>query len=119
MCFDKGRPITTYQHLLEDHRFYENQNYALIKERNLVHYLEWVTISLPFIFKESIPQADVAIQQAKNRAEKEEEIHFHTFSLDSVREIFINIARDVLPELCVLEVADNRSEVIVVARKGN
>lgn len=118
MCFDKGRAITPYSHMLEDYRAGVGTDPAVARARNRDHYLDWLTISLPAIEGRAAPSAGALDGRIDDLAAESTEIHFHTFSPPSVRSLFEGVRRDVLPGLQVLEVADSGGEVIVVARKN-
>jgi SAM-dependent methyltransferase len=117
MCFDKGRPITPFTHMLEDYLAGISRDPAVARELNLQHYLEWLTISLPAITGKPPPSNEELHQQAADLALRRTEIHFHAFSPQSVRELFEGVHREVLPGLQILEVSDSGGEVIVIARK--
>jgi SAM-dependent methyltransferase len=44
-CFDKGRVLTTLEHLVEDFELTTKGDYAALSERNRHHYEEFLTIS--------------------------------------------------------------------------
>lgn len=117
--FDKGRPTTTYEHLREDYEAYRSGVRDVIDDRNRPHYREWVEISHPAVSGEPPPASeDVAARRAEALLKKGEEIHFHTFTLRSARELFEKLGTDILPGLSVLEVVKGRGEAIVIARKA-
>ena len=126
MCFDKGRPITTLQHMIEDQQLYCVKDDAEIAERNLNHYIEWVTISAPNISKPvwwrwtigKLRRQSTINKLACERLEKEQEIHFHTFTKESYIELLNHFASKAKREIIVEQVEPFGIEVIAILRVG-
>ncbi|MSN24621.1 MAG: methyltransferase domain-containing protein [Geobacter sp.] len=91
-CFDKGRPITTLEHLIVDYEQCRSENRAAMELSNKEHYREWLSISTPAFLRERGQRAEY-LDQAQLNAEvetfssKSTEIHFHTFSKESFQKL--------------------------------
>jgi SAM-dependent methyltransferase len=104
--FDRGRPVTPPQHMLED--WQARKASAQVTERDLPHYREWVTISLRAISLQNgtpLPgwNADEIEHVARTRMEESDEIHFHTFSCASYGEFLTQVVSSLLPDLHLVE----------------
>jgi SAM-dependent methyltransferase len=117
--FDKGRQVTTYDHMAEDYRLYQSRNFDSIKERNKDHYLEWLSVCEPAIFKRPPVSAEEMIERVDKMLGNGDEIHFHTFTAASVRDMFIQVGKAVLPGLRILEIVETRKEVIAIIEIRN
>ncbi len=122
MCFDKGRALTPLQHLIDDFNLYKRQDQAQINERNKGHLIEWVTISEPAILSEReadyVPLSPSKLQQRIDGEDLENlDIHFHTFSLDSVKSLIHFFTTELDDSLKVEVVRASETEIITVLRK--
>lgn len=117
--FDNGRVVTDFQHMLGDHEAARAGRLEELAERNKSHYREWLSISEPAILKRpALPEVDLD-RRILEMVERGEEIHFHTFTPDSVRHLFAALAENrILPGVRVLNLVGARKEVVVVAQKG-
>jgi SAM-dependent methyltransferase len=115
-CFDRGRHVTTFQHMFEDFQAEANGQLATLRERNKVHYREWLTFSESAILKRPAITGVHLEKRIKQMAESDEEIHFHTFTLASVHDLLSNVRCEVLPELQTLEVHAVANEIIVILK---
>ena len=118
LCFDRGRPLTTAAHMVEDYETFRREGDAALSERNLPHYLEWAMVSTPKITGCPVPSQVEAEKRAKEMAERREEIHFHTFSVESFRELLRLFASRSNTPSAVVEVTKLGGEVLGVVRKN-
>lgn len=91
-CFDRGRAITTLQHFIDDFNLCNRREMDRFHERNRAHYVEWVNVSLPNILREqgvdyTRPSAAEIQRQIDEMLANLEEIHFHTFTAASFKEL--------------------------------
>lgn len=110
-CFDRGRNITTTEHLLEDFIHCYNGAFSAFAAANREHYREWLTISEPRIrqskgeaYRTWTPeQLESEIDRLSSRTT---EIHFHTFTKETFKQFLdyfiqtIDQADYELKELC-------------------
>jgi SAM-dependent methyltransferase len=120
--FDRGRPLTTLEHMQEDLRLADAGDRAALAARDRDHYLEWVTRSVPAIEREqgkTPPERSEreAKAEADRRQAEGEEIHFHTFTRRSFEGLLRAVAERHDRSLRVLEVVDLGFEAIGVVRK--
>jgi len=120
-CFDKGRKTTAVEHLFEDYALNEKGNTEEFLRRNKEHYKEWIEVSEPNLFRmrgENAPM--LSKKEVEDRIElfsKDEiEIHFHTFTNESLA-LFVKNLERVIAGLKVLDVVQSKAELIVVLQK--
>ncbi len=119
--FDRGRSVTTPQHIWEDWQAMAES--AQVSERDLPHYREWVAISLRAISRHNgtpLPDWDrTEIDRiACEKMNAAEEIHFHTFTYASFRALLTTTVPALLPDLRLVELreCDNFEAVALLAR---
>lgn len=82
-CFDKGRKLTSLEHILKDYNDAQADPESL-KQRTREHYREWVEISLPNARSSNdtikLPKNNEKDAWIDNLMETDEDIHFHTFN---------------------------------------
>lgn len=122
--FDKDRTLTTVDHIMDDYQLSRRGEEAAMEKRNLAHYREWVAISVPAMQKDmNVSLPNVRQTEIETKAEElrdcEAEIHFHTFSEKSFRQLLDSICEEVLPELSVKEYGAVGGEVVAVLRKAD
>ena len=122
--FDRGRSLTPLEHLLEDHRLVEAGEREKFARRNLEHYREWAAISIPNVAHDagrSPPPMDAESVETRARgyAEMGEEIHFHTFSVESFRQIFSAFQRRFRPDLTLVDMVQRGGEVTGVLQRSD
>lgn len=117
-CFDRGREISTYEHLLRDYINYREGRIDEINQCNREHYREWLTISEPNILGKRLKNIDDLEQRIDELVKKNTEIHFHTFSERSAESVFNRICSDLLPATRILEIHSARNEVVVLLQKA-
>ena len=116
-CFDCGRQLTPYQHMLDDYEIACKGRFSELVERNKSHYREWLAVSEPAILKRPALPPDQAEKRIQEMADKQEEIHFHTFNMESVKEVFSRLSTTILPGLGIMEIVADRNEIIIIAKK--
>jgi hypothetical protein len=114
-CFDRGRQITSLEHMLADYHADPEE----LRWRNLDHYLEWISISEPAIFAmNGKPFKEETATERRARAENmcsaNSEIHFHTFSVDSFKLLLEFFSHSLNGRFKVTEIRDAGGEVIAV-----
>jgi SAM-dependent methyltransferase len=117
--FDRGRPVTDLAHLIEDHRLAAAGEIDALWRRSRVHYEEWVRISDVNAGAPSRPRPDdeAAARAAARLLDAREEIHFHTFTEASYRDLLGHFASTARLPMCLAEVARNRTEIIGILRR--
>jgi len=115
-CFDKGRPLTTLDHFVEDYNAGAAGNAKILSERNRPHYGEWLRISEPNIYadrkeKYVAPSPEDMERRIDFLLDRAEEIHFHTFSTESFRSLLSYFADglDTAMNLARLEGAESKA----------
>jgi SAM-dependent methyltransferase len=122
--FDRGRALTSLGHFLEDHRLVETGENGEFAHRNLEHYREWAAISIPNIAHDAgqpPPAMDAESVEARARgyAEAGEEIHFHTFSVESFQQILAAFQRQFRPDLMLVDMVLRGGEVTGVLQRSD
>ena len=121
-CFDRGRSTTTLEHLIEDYQLCAEGRADEFKTRNLEHYLEWVRFSEPALLKEQgAPPLTNSEEQRRERAELllhgEVDIHFHTFSVSSFKQLLDHVCNNVCANTRIQQYAPRGIEIIAVLKK--
>lgn len=116
-CFDHGRALTTLAHMVEDYDSCAGVGIEGLARRNLQHYVEWLTVSTPNIQKTQPPSADDVASKANELAEQRAEIHFHTFSTQSFRELLAYFSTRPQTPSTILDVVDLGSEALGIVRR--
>lgn len=120
--FDRGRSVTAPQHIWED--WQARAANAQVTERDLPHYREWVAISLRAISRHNgtpLPVWDSAEidRIACEKMNAAEEIHFHTFTYTSFRELLSKVVPTLLPDLHLAELREcDDFEAVAILGKG-
>jgi len=115
--FDKGRKLTTLEHLLKDYEFYNRLGDRPIGDHNLDHYKEWVAISNYNItkIKYSNGEHETLVNNLNN---EQAEIHFHTFNYDSIINLLNYLESNLLENIEILEITQpKKGEIISICRK--
>ncbi len=121
-CFDKGRHLTTIDHLKDDYQLYLSNAEDELLERNREHLREWINISERAIREERDPNyrhptsAEID-KRIKNEDMAACEMHYHTFSRESYLELLTYFATDMTTSVTVEEVMQNASEIISILRR--
>ena len=125
-CFDKGRPLTTLEHLIDDFELY-NKNalpraQTKIEQKNKDHLREWIDISERNLFTDRYADyKHPSFVEIEKRIEatniKNIEIHFHTFSLLSYKRLLYFFTASIDKTVRVEKVIQNGGEIVSVLRK--
>jgi SAM-dependent methyltransferase len=122
-CFDRGRPETTLEHLLEDRRLTAAGDLAAMRSRNREHYRDWAAISEPngeHIAGRSPPPLTEAQVEARveQLAAGAADIHFHTYSEESFRRLLEHFVVRIDPRFAVAEFRPSGGEIIAVLSRA-
>jgi SAM-dependent methyltransferase len=120
-CFDRGRSLTSLDHLVEDYELYRRGELDEVRRRNHEHYREWPAVSVPNRQRErgEVPEtlsAEELASWARQMTGDNAEIHFHTFSAGSFAEILTYFTCHVAHGMHVEDIAATR-EVTAILRK--
>ncbi|MCF8057548.1 MAG: class I SAM-dependent methyltransferase [Desulfocapsa sp.] len=127
-CFDKGRPETTLDHLIDDYNLYNRPTDHLaqqrIKEKNRDHLREWITLSERRIFsKRDSTYIKPSVEEIEKRIEhtdtQNSEIHFHTFSMDSYSRLLDYFTKTVETGMEIEKVCKSRKEIVSILVKSS
>lgn len=121
-CFDKGRSLTTLEHLIKDFELSNQNDHAQMMRRNAEHLREWIDVSERNLYKERHPDYEhPSAQEIGKRIASTEiehiEIHFHTFSLHSYQRLLTFFASSIEPAVRLLKITPNGGEIIAVLKK--
>lgn len=125
-CFDRGRQLTTLEHLIEDHRLMQQGQVAEFRERNLQHFTEVIQISEPNDLRGKgahVPELSQEILRKRlqqMQAESCVDIHYHTFSVESYTRLMEYFAADFHPGFRVMSICRSRggAEVVAVLKRS-
>lgn len=121
-CFDRGRPVTSLEHFVEDHAAARTGDGDALRLRNRSHYEEWIDISEPAIVRARgdeyrPPEPAERARRLGEMMERGDDIHFHTFTPESLRALLAcfcaNLAAGARLEAC----ERSGDEVIAVVRR--
>ena len=119
-CFDKGRPITTIEHMQEDYELAKSGRDEALHQRDREHYHEWVEFSERALRREAGEKTDLPEQQRAanelNLWRNREEIHFHTFTPASFDELLACFCSKVCPKCERVTSVDLTTEVVAIVR---
>jgi SAM-dependent methyltransferase len=122
--FDKGRQITTVEHLAEDRNLCHTGQLELFNGKNLEHYDEYLSVSLVTIRKNlgypALTPDEKAEMMRKFCAEEFTDTHYHVFSVASLMKIMRYVTSEVDVTLSIVEFVKSKGglEYIVVLRKA-
>jgi SAM-dependent methyltransferase len=125
-CFDKGRPETTLDHLIDDYDLYNRPTDRLaqqkINEKNRDHLREWITISERSILsKRDTAYKKPSIEEIERRTgdiDAQSEIHFHTFSMDSYTRLLDYFTKTLETGMKVEKICRSRREIVSILVKS-
>ena len=127
-CFDKGRPETTLDHLIDDYDLYNSSTNRLarqrINEKNRDHLREWITISEHSILcKRDITYQKPSVEEIERRIEHSDtqrsEIHFHTFSMASYTRLLDYFTKTLETGMKVEKICKSRREIVSILVKSS
>lgn len=104
--FDKPRPITSYEHLLEEHKDKTKEKFRLEHTEEAIRLTE----------KGMKTEADIQ-KRVKELMDSGFRIHYHVWTQKEMTEMFIRIAQDFNVDLEIEALLKNGHEVIYVLRK--
>jgi len=121
-CFDRDRLLTTVEHILEDYALGERGEWESFRQRNLDHYLDWVRLSRPRILEDSGRQVSHRTQEEIERHARllwnaGDEIHFHTFSESSFKDLLEASLTKALPDHHLHIYAPLGGEIVAILKK--
>jgi len=125
-CFDKGRLLTTLEHLIDDFELYDRNAQARaqtkINQKNKDHLREWINISERNLFTERYADyKHPSLAEIEKRIEatdiKNIEIHFHTFSMVSYKRLLSFFTATIDKTVQIEKVIRNGGEIISVMKK--
>jgi ubiquinone/menaquinone biosynthesis C-methylase UbiE len=126
-CFDKGRPETSLDHLIDDYNLYNRPTDHLalqrIREKNQNHLREWITISERSIFSKrdkayKKPPAEEIERRIEQTDMQNTELHFHTFSMASYTRLLDYFTKTLETEMKVEQVCRSRKEIVSILVKS-
>ena len=126
-CFDKGRPETTLDHLIDDYDLYnrptDNLARQRINEKNRNHLREWITLSeYSILSKRDKTYQHPSVEEIERRIEltdpQRSEIHFHTFSIGSYTRLLDYFTKTLETEMKVEKVCKSRREIVSILVKS-
>lgn len=123
--FDKGRKITSAEHIIEDYELVKAGDLLTFAARNRGHYREFVDISIPNLKRVHRNLKTYRSEEEKNTyvdklmRESSTDAHFHVFTKSSLVSIMQHLISHYLPKLALREVVRSRSgfEYVVVLEK--
>lgn len=121
--FDKGRQLTSLDHIINDYRLCLDGRYEEFMQLNRVHYREWLTVSEPCIMSgrnADLPSVseEVLAQRVEELVGISSEIHFHTFSEESFSELLNYFVSEIDGNFEVLAISMSRGSRECVAVLG-
>lgn len=123
--FDKGRKITSAEHVVEDYELVKAGNLQEFAARNRDHCREFVDISIPNLKRVHMNLKTYRTEEEKNAyvdkliRESSVDVHFHVFTKSSLISIMNHLIAHYLPELVLREVVRSRFgfEYVVIMEK--
>jgi SAM-dependent methyltransferase len=120
-CFDRGRVVTSVEHMLEDFQLSTQGRGDALRERNKEHYAEWLTISLPAIQRgrgqpADAPSPEALAHEVDDWSDRNAEIHFHTFTCASLRRLLERITTSDVLDASLVRIVDCGVELIAILR---
>ena len=123
--FDKGRMITSVEHIVEDYELVKAGKMDAFAARNREHFREFVDISIPNLkrvhrnLKTYRTEAEKNAYVDKLMRESSVDPHFHVFTKSSLVSIINHLIAHHLQELSLREVITSRSgfEYVVILEK--
>lgn len=111
--FDRERPLTTYEHLLDEHRDKTGKRFRK------THTEEFIKLAAPLDTHFSkAPSAKLpASKQVQQLLDSDYRIHYHVWTQKQMTELFVHIAEDFNVDLEIEALIKNRHEVIYIIRK--
>lgn len=123
--FDKGRMITTVEHIVEDYELVKAGEMQAFAARNREHYREFVDISIPNLKLVHRNLKSYRTEEEKNTyvdklmRESSVDAHFHVFTKSSLASVMSHLLACYLPDMSLREFVPSRSgfEYVIVLEK--
>lgn len=123
--FDKGRMITSAEHIVEDYELVKAGEMQTFAARNREHYKEFVEISIPNLkkvhrnLKTYNTEADKNAYIDKLLRESSVDAHFHVFTKSSLASVMSHLVDHYLQDMSLREVIRSRFgfEYVVILEK--
>ncbi|GEM_PF-1158287 len=103
--FDMDRPVTTYEHLLQEHKHYPSQKLYLEHCREIAEYGEHLKT-----------ETDIK-RCVKSLVDTNYSIHYHVWTQAALSEFFYRVAADFSLDITLEAMIKNQHEIICVLRK--
>lgn len=122
-CFDRGRPVTSSAHFLEDYELSLAGDTATMRQRNLAHIEEHLAISAPAITAlQGQPWVSPSDKERRRLIahfldRDPEQIHHHVFSRSSLGELLQLLSQVSGGDCRVERIAASRVEVVGIVRR--
>lgn len=125
--FDKGRKITSAEHIIKDYELVKAGDLHAFAAKNREHYKEFVDKSIPNLKKVHRNLKTYRTEADKNKyvdkliLEASVDAHFHVFTKSSLNVIMKHLIVHYLPELILREVVRSRfgaEYVIILEKRG-
>lgn len=125
--FDRGRMITTVEHIVEDYELVKAGETQTFAERNRVHYMEFVDISIPNLklvhrnLKSYRTEAEKNTYVDKLMRESSVDPHFHVFTKSSLVSVLNHLLAHYLPDMDLRDIVPSRSDfefVVLLEKTG-
>lgn len=121
-CFDRTRAITDPGHFLADYRALVEGDLTEFESNTLHHCRDYLTLACPEMLREigePVPDCDsVKIEQrAQLMMACRADLHYHTFSLDSLQSALSIFVKEVRSNMMLVEIARSRIEVVFILKK--
>lgn len=125
--FDKGRMITTAEHIVEDYELVRAGRMQAFTARNREHYKEFVEISIPNLkkvhrnLKVYRTEADKNAYIDKLMRESSVDAHFHVFTKSSLASVMSHLIDHYLQDMSLREVIRSRFDfeyVVILEKTG-
>lgn len=120
-CFDRLRPLSSLEHILQDYKLVVAGLTEEKKSRDRQHYIEWTTLSEPTAA--ALPDGPRLLNRSdqESRADRlwyeSADIHFHTFSLESLTELLHYFVAVIDPTMSIISVKPQKSEVVAIMKR--
>jgi 2-polyprenyl-3-methyl-5-hydroxy-6-metoxy-1,4-benzoquinol methylase len=111
-CFDRERPLTTLEHLVQDYRLCLEVRSEEFSAANRSHFREWLSISDAEVLKTRgvdgpLSEAEL-VRRVDDMVAKSTEIHYHTFSAASYSDLLTYFVEHIDRKHRVLEIRKSR-----------
>jgi SAM-dependent methyltransferase len=123
--FDRGRPITSLEHLATDYELVQRGELEQFAQRNREHCREFVEISIPNLnrMRRRRPMSPERQREYLEQliAENSTDPHFHVFTRESMIRLCTHLIAQYAPDLSLEEIVSSRrghEYVIIMKKRG-